>query len=65
MNNLTKEFITSLTVDEKKLIKNVAQAAAVSAVQVSAVIELFAEGCTIPFISRYRKEKTGAPDGWY
>lgn len=27
--------------------------------QVSAVLELFDEGCTIPFISRYRKEKTG------
>ena len=27
--------------------------------QVENCIELFAEGCTIPFISRYRKERTG------
>ena len=28
--------------------------------QVKATIELIEEGCTIPFIARYRKEKTGA-----
>ena len=30
--------------------------------QVQAVLELFAEGATIPFIARYRKDKTGALD---
>lgn len=30
--------------------------------QVKAVIELLAEGATIPFIARYRKDKTGALD---
>jgi len=30
--------------------------------QVNAVLELFEEGCTIPFIARYRKEKTGGLD---
>ena len=30
--------------------------------QVENCAELFAEGCTIPFISRYRKEKTGGID---
>ena len=30
--------------------------------QVENCAELFAEGCTIPFISRYRKEKTGGMD---
>lgn len=30
-----------------------------SAHQVSAVLNLIEEGCTIPFIARYRKEKTG------
>lgn len=30
--------------------------------QVIAVLELFAEGATIPFIARYRKDKTGALD---
>lgn len=29
---------------------------------VTAVLELFAEGATIPFIARYRKDKTGALD---
>lgn len=59
---LTQEFISSLAVDEKRLITNVSNAVTVSVAQVSAVIELFAEGCTIPFISRYRKEKTGGLD---
>ncbi|MDR1377633.1 MAG: RNA-binding transcriptional accessory protein [Synergistaceae bacterium] len=30
--------------------------------QVSAVLELFEEGCTVPFIARYRKEATGSLD---
>ena len=30
--------------------------------QVTATLELFAEGATIPFIARYRKDKTGALD---
>ena len=30
--------------------------------QVEAVLALFAEGATIPFIARYRKDKTGALD---
>jgi uncharacterized protein len=30
--------------------------------QVIAVLELFEQGCTIPFISRYRKEATGSLD---
>ena len=28
--------------------------------QVKAAVELIDEGCTIPFIARYRKEKTGS-----
>ena len=31
-------------------------------VQVEAVLELFSEGATIPFIARYRKDKTGGLD---
>jgi uncharacterized protein len=34
----------------------------VKATQVEAVLQLFAEGATIPFIARYRKDKTGALD---
>ena len=30
--------------------------------QIEAVLALFAEGATIPFIARYRKDKTGALD---
>ena len=30
--------------------------------QVEAVLGLLSDGCTIPFISRYRKEATGALD---
>ena len=29
--------------------------------QVEAAVKLIDEGCTIPFISRYRKEATGTP----
>ncbi|NOY22923.1 MAG: RNA-binding transcriptional accessory protein [Acidobacteria bacterium] len=34
----------------------------ISAPQVEAVEELLAQGCTVPFIARYRKEKTGGLD---
>ena len=34
----------------------------IRAAQVSTVIDLLAEGATIPFISRYRKDKTGGLD---
>ena len=30
--------------------------------QVRAVLSLFEEGCTVPFIARYRKEATGSLD---
>ncbi|MGL4396177.1 MAG: Tex family protein [Hyphomicrobium sp.] len=30
--------------------------------QIDAVVELFAEGATVPFVARYRKEKTGGLD---
>ncbi|MDA3832584.1 MAG: hypothetical protein PF495_04230, partial [Spirochaetales bacterium] len=33
--------------------------AGTSAEQTSAVLHLLDEGCTIPFIARYRKEATG------
>jgi uncharacterized protein len=59
---LTEEFIAALAVDEKRLVNRIAENLTVGAVQVFAVIDLFAEGCTVPFISRYRKEKTGGLD---
>ncbi|MDR1251018.1 MAG: RNA-binding transcriptional accessory protein [Treponema sp.] len=60
--DLTKEFIEALTVDEARLVKGIAEVLAVRETQVSAVTALFAEGCTVPFIARYRKEKTGSLD---
>ena len=40
-------------------IKQIATQLQVKAWQVENCAELFAEGCTVPFISRYRKERTG------
>jgi len=59
---ITEEFIKALAVDEAGLIKGIAGAMAVGEGQVAAVIGLFAEECTVPFISRYRKEQTGGLD---
>jgi uncharacterized protein len=47
MNPYSASVSTKLSIPEK---------------QVSAVLELLAEGATIPFIARYRKDKTGALD---
>ncbi|MBO4634831.1 MAG: RNA-binding transcriptional accessory protein [Bacteroidales bacterium] len=40
-------------------VKHIAQLLGVQAWQVENCAELFADGCTVPFISRYRKERTG------
>ncbi|MDC0105283.1 RNA-binding transcriptional accessory protein [Bacteroidia bacterium] len=42
--------------------KRIAQSTNISEKQVAAVLELLAEGGTIPFIARYRKEATGSLD---
>ena len=42
--------------------KMIAAALALSEKAVENALELLEEGCTIPFISRYRKEKTGNMD---
>jgi len=59
---LTESFISALKVDETAIIGKIAAELGVRPGQVSAVVELVGEGCTIPFISRYRKEKTGSLD---
>jgi uncharacterized protein len=59
---LTTEFIDALQVNEVALMKRIAEEMSINLGQVSAVIGLFAEGCTVPFIARYRKEKTGSLD---
>ena len=53
----TQEAIDALTVNEVEIMKKIADELAIRVAQVSAVISLVNEGCTIPFISRYRKEK--------
>ena len=59
---LTESAIGDLKVDEIALMDRIAAELAIRTSQVSAVVSLVNEGCTIPFISRYRKEKTGNLD---
>ncbi len=54
--------IEELKIDEIAILARIAGELGVKAAQVSAVISLSAEGCTVPFISRYRKERTGSLD---
>ena len=42
------------------IIKKISEELDVKEWQVQAAVELIDEGCTIPFIARYRKEKTGS-----
>ncbi len=59
---ITQEFIDGLKVNEVEIMKRLAEGLGVRVNQVSAVVGLIAEGCTVPFISRYRKEMTGSLD---
>ena len=47
---------------DRKITEKIAQDLGIRSTQVSAAISLIDEGCTIPFIARYRKEATGALD---
>ena len=58
----TQETIDALVVNEVEIMKKIADEINIRVQQVSAVISLVEEGCTIPFISRYRKEKHGSLD---
>ena len=58
----TQEQIDALTVNEVAVLKKIAEELGIQTSQVSAVVSLLAEGCTVPFISRYRKEKHGSLD---
>jgi protein Tex len=44
------------------ILQILAQELALRPAQIAAALELFAEGATVPFISRYRKELTGSMD---
>jgi protein Tex len=46
----------------EKYIKQIAEAININSKQVAKTLELLKEGATVPFISRYRKEVTGALD---
>ena len=59
---LNQEFIDQLKVDEAALMKRIASSLAVNMTQVSSVAHLLADGSTVPFIARYRKEQTGSLD---
>ncbi|MDR2071663.1 MAG: RNA-binding transcriptional accessory protein [Treponema sp.] len=59
---LSQEFIGELKVNEVMLMKKIAEKLSVNAGQVSAVVGLLEEGSTVPFIARYRKERTGSLD---
>jgi uncharacterized protein len=54
--------IESLAVNEISILQRIAADLSIKVPQVSAVVSLTAEGCTVPFISRYRKERTGSLD---
>jgi len=58
----TQEKIEALVVNEVAILKKIADELKIQPAQVSAVVSLVAEGCTIPFISRYRKERHGSLD---
>ena len=58
----TQENIDALQVNEVEIMKKIAEELNIRINQVSAVISLVDEGCTIPFIARYRKEKHGSLD---
>ncbi|MDR2374892.1 MAG: helix-hairpin-helix domain-containing protein [Treponema sp.] len=60
--NLDKSFIDELKVDGDALLGRLGEKLGLKTGQVAAVTSLLAEGSTVPFIARYRKERTGALD---
>ena len=59
---LNEEFVSGLAISQADLLNRIASELNVRVSQAAAVVELTAEGCTVPFISRYRKERTGELD---
>ena len=55
---ITQESIDARVVNEVDIMKKIAEELNIRVSQVSAVISLINEDCTIAFISRYRKDKT-------
>jgi uncharacterized protein len=59
---LNEEFVSGLAINQADLLNRIASELNIRVSQAAAVVELTAEGCTVPFISRYRKERTGELD---
>ncbi|MGL4394358.1 MAG: helix-hairpin-helix domain-containing protein [Brevinema sp.] len=59
---LTPEYIESLVVDTDDIITRISEELSITKTQIKATLDLFAEDCTVPFIARYRKERTGNLD---
>lgn len=51
-----------MNISESDILKELSNEVNISQKQVERTVKLFADGCTIPFISRYRKEVTGGLD---
>lgn len=51
-----------MNISESDILKELSNKVNISQKQVERTVKLFADGCTIPFISRYRKEVTGGLD---
>ncbi|MBC7475345.1 MAG: RNA-binding transcriptional accessory protein, partial [Candidatus Sericytochromatia bacterium] len=61
-NQINDYFITNLKINEQKIIDNISNTLNIEKNKVYSTIQLLDEGNTVPFISRYRKEKTGDLD---
>ncbi len=59
---LDDKFIEGLALDPKHIITMISKDLDISEKQVQVTVDLFKEGNTVPFISRYRKEVTGSLD---
>ncbi|HYW84166.1 MAG TPA: Tex-like N-terminal domain-containing protein, partial [Spirochaetia bacterium] len=62
MTQITEESIALCAVPQQEIADRIARDLNVKPFQVSTVAGLVADGCTVPFIARYRKEKTGSLD---
>ncbi|MCH5150793.1 MAG: RNA-binding transcriptional accessory protein [Spirochaetales bacterium] len=59
---ITQELMDSLAVSEMDIMRKISEDLNIELRQVVPTVNLLNEGCTVPFISRYRKEATGALD---
>lgn len=62
MNEITEDYINSLSVSLMDIKNRIAAELGITTGQVSTTVDLLKDGNTIPFISRYRKEATGSLD---